>query len=301
MECLSLSDEQRRAVEAPFGSNLVIAGPGTGKTRTLAYRVIHVIRALGVPPDNILAVTYTNKATEEMRYRLRWLLPDEAGRLTIGTFHSFCIRLLRQHHAHLDLPRHFGIADENAQIRLLQRLRPNITEQNARNILLHFSQERLGKLKDMDTLARENPFFAQYLAGLRHNALIDFDDILVLTGRLLNRTEILDEVRAGLRFILVDEFQDTDRMQYAILKRLALRQDLNTKRCENIIPVFAVADDDQSIFAWRGAHPENIHEFFYGVSCRAGRGRAAARNQLPVFGPHRGSSQPSYGTGAAPV
>jgi DNA helicase-2/ATP-dependent DNA helicase PcrA len=261
-ECLSLSDEQRRAVEAPLGSNLVIAGPGTGKTRTLAYRVAYVIQTLGVPPDNILAVTYTNKATEEMRYRLRWLLPDEAGRLTIGTFHSFCIRLLRQHHAHLDLPRHFGIADENAQIRLLQRLRPNITEQNARNILLHFSQERLGKLKDMDTLARENPFFAQYLAGLRHNALIDFDDILVLTDRLLQQTEILDKVRAGLRFILVDEFQDTDRMQYTILKRLALRQDLNTKRCENIIPVFAVADDDQSIFAWRGAHPENIHEFF---------------------------------------
>ncbi|QUV78126.1 UvrD-helicase domain-containing protein [Chloracidobacterium thermophilum] len=103
-ECLSLSDEQRRAVEAPLGSNLVIAGPGTGKTRTLAYRVAYVIQTLGVPPDNILAVTYTNKATEEMRYRLRWLLPDEAGRLTIGTFHSFCIRLLRQHHAHLDLP-----------------------------------------------------------------------------------------------------------------------------------------------------------------------------------------------------
>jgi len=262
MECLSLSDEQRRAVEAPFGSNLVIAGPGTGKTRTLAYRVIHVIRALGVPPDNILAVTYTNKATEEMRHRLRRLLPNEAGRLTIGTFHSFCIRLLRQHHAHLDLPRHFGIADENAQIRLLQRLRPDLTEQNARNILLHFSQERLGKLRDAATLAGENPFFAEYLTGLRHNALIDFDDILVLTGRLLNRTEILDEVRAGLRFILVDEFQDTDRMQYAILKRLALRQDPTTKRCENIIPVFAVADDDQSIFAWRGAHPENIHEFF---------------------------------------
>ncbi len=262
MECLSLSDEQRRAVEAPLGSHLVIAGPGTGKTRTLAYRVAYVIQALGVPPDNILAVTYTNKATEEMRHRLRQLLPTDAGRLTIGTFHGFCIRLLRQHHAHLDLPRHFGIADENAQIRLLQRLRSSITEQNARSILLHFSQERLGKLKDAATLAGENPFFAEYLAGLRHNALIDFDDILVLTNRLLNRTDLLDEVRAGLRFILVDEFQDTDRMQYAILKRLALHADPTTKRRGNVIPVFAVADDDQSIFAWRGAHPENIHEFF---------------------------------------
>ncbi len=261
-ECLSLSDEQRRAVEAPLGSHLVIAGPGTGKTRTLAYRVVHLIQALGVLPDTILAVTYTNKATEEMRHRLRQLLPNDAGRLTIGTFHSFCIRLLRQHHAHLDLPRHFGIADENAQIRLLQRLRSGITEQNARTILLSFSQERLGKLKDAATLAGENPFFAEYLTGLRHNALIDFDDILALTDRLLNRTDILDEVRAGLRFILVDEFQDTDRMQYAILQRLALHTDPTTKRRENVIPVFAVADDDQSIFAWRGAHPENIHEFF---------------------------------------
>ncbi|QUV99378.1 UvrD-helicase domain-containing protein [Chloracidobacterium sp. MS 40/45] len=275
MECLSLSDEQRRAVEAPLGSHLVIAGPGTGKTRTLACRVVHVIRALGVPPDNILAVTYTNKATEEMRHRLRQLLPTEAGRLTVGTFHSFCIRLLRQHHAHLDLPRHFGIADENAQIRLLQRLRSDLTESNARTILLRFSQERLGKLKDAATLAGENSFFAEYMTGLRHNALIDFDDILVLTGRLLNRVEILDEVRAGLRFILVDEFQDTDRIQYAILKRLALHTDPDTKRRENVIPVFAVADDDQSIFAWRGAHPENIHEFF--TEFLAGQGEAVLR------------------------
>lgn len=123
METLSLSAEQRRAVEAPLGSHLVIAGPGTGKTRTLACRVVYLIRSLGVPPDGILAVTYTNKATEEMRYRLRQLLPQEAGRLTIGTFHSFCIRLLRQHYTRLGLPKHFGIADENAQIRLLRQLR----------------------------------------------------------------------------------------------------------------------------------------------------------------------------------
>jgi len=262
METLSLSAEQRHAVEAPLGSHLVIAGPGTGKTRTLACRVVYLIRSLGVPPDGILAVTYTNKATEEMRYRLRQLLPQEAGRLTIGTFHSFCIRLLRQHYTRLGLPKHFGIADENAQIRLLRQLRSGLTEQNARTILLRFSQDRLSGLKDDAALAKENPFFADYLAGLRHNALIDFDDILLLTKGLLEQADILTEVQSSLRFILIDEFQDTDRTQYAILKRLALRQDPLTKRYESVIPVFAVADDDQSIFGWRGAHPENIHEFF---------------------------------------
>lgn len=262
MENLVLSAEQQEAVEAPLSSHLVIAGPGTGKTRTLAYRVVHVIRELGVPPENILAVTYTNKATEEMRHRLRQLLPQEAGRLTIGTFHSFCIRLLRQYYAQLGLPKHFGIADESAQIRILQRLRTYITEQNARTILLHFSQERLGGIGDNAALAKENPFFAEYLATLRHNALIDFDDILLLTKTLLDQADILATVQVGLRFILVDEFQDTDRTQYAILKRLALRSDPTTKHVETVIPVFAVADDDQSIFGWRGAHPENIRMFF---------------------------------------
>ncbi|MGQ9897391.1 MAG: UvrD-helicase domain-containing protein [Acidobacteriota bacterium] len=261
-EHFSLSDEQRQAVEAPLKSNLVIAGPGTGKTRTLVYRIVHVIRVLGVPPDNILAVTYTNKATEEMRRRLRQLLPQEIGRLTIGTFHSFCIRLLRQHYAQLGLPRHFGIADENAQIKLLQRLCPKITEQNARQILLNFSQKRLNNQQDTEILAQENPLFAGYLAALRHNALIDFDDILALTQKLLDQPNVLAEVRLGLRFILVDEFQDTDRLQYAILKRLALQEDSAAKYPTNVIPVFAVADDDQSIFAWRGAYPENAREFF---------------------------------------
>lgn len=269
---LRLSDEQKQVVEAPLVSQLVLAGPGTGKTRTLAHRAVHVITRLDVPPATVLAVTYTNKATEEMRDRLRRLLPGDAGRLIIGTFHSFCIQLLRRHYEHVGLPKHFGVADEAAQIAVLQRLRPHMTADNAKHALKSFSQARIGTSRPRpgtplaaapeDLLRASNPFFAEYEAHLRCNALIDFDDILTLTERLLADAAVLAEVRAGLHYILVDEFQDTDAAQYAVLQRLALDWDANAKAYRNVIPVFAVADDDQSIFAWRGARPENIHQFF---------------------------------------
>ena len=270
-----LSDEQKRAIEAPLASRLVLAGPGTGKTRTLVYRVVHAVTDLGVPPAAILAVTYTNKATEEMRGRLRHLLPGNAGQPTVGTFHSFCIQLLRRYYDHLGLPKHFGIADEAAQIAVLQYLRPQMSISNAKSTLKHFSRARIGEQRPKhgaptvswaaspeDLLRNSNPFFAEYEAYLRRNALIDFDDILTLTERLLMQDGVLAEVRNELGFILVDEFQDTDAAQYAVLKRLALDWDADAKVYRNVIPVFAVADDDQSIFSWRGAHPENIHQFF---------------------------------------
>ncbi|MFQ3580628.1 MAG: UvrD-helicase domain-containing protein [Chloracidobacterium sp.] len=264
-----LSPEQRCAVEAPLQSCLVLAGPGTGKTRTLAHRAVYAVSALNVPPAAILAVTYTNKATEEMRDRLRRFLPDTAGHLTVGTFHGFCIQLLRQYPDKVGLPKHFGVADEKTQVEALLRLKPGIQPSNARTILGHFSQCRVGDRR-RPTFAREqyaalrqdNPLFAEYEDYLRRNALIDFDDILLLTERLLDDADVLAVVRQRLQMILVDEFQDTDRAQYAILKRLALDLDPPTKARHNVIPVFAVADDDQSIFAWRGAHPENIHQFF---------------------------------------
>lgn len=270
-----LSDEQKQAVEAPLTSHLVLAGPGTGKTRTLTYRAVYAVTRLGVPPSAVLAVTYTNKATEEMRDRLRRLLPGETGRLAVGTFHSFCLQLLRRYHEHVGLPEYFGVADEAAQITALQRLKAGMDEKNAKEILRKFSQVRIGDRRSNagvgaavcsaspeDLLRASNSFFAEYEAYLRRNALIDFDDILTLTERLLANDDVLFEVRCDWRFILVDEFQDTDAAQYAILKRLALDWDTNAKTYQNVIPVFAVADDDQSIFAWRGARPENIHQFF---------------------------------------
>ncbi len=288
LAALPLSDEQMQAVEAPLTSQLVLAGPGTGKTRALACRAVYVTTRLGVPPAATLAVTYTNKATEEMRDRLHRLLPAAAGRPTIGTFHSFCIKLLRRYHAKAGLPAHFGIADEATQIAALKQIKGEIKEQNAKSILRGFSRSRIGDqrrsgepLSDAwlaspeDWLRQSNPLFRDYEAALRRNALIDFDDILTLTERLLTDREALEAIRSELRFILVDEFQDTDAAQYAILKRLALDWDAAAKAYQNVIPVFAVADDDQSIFAWRGARPENIRLFF--TEFLAGQDRAVFR------------------------
>ncbi|OYT73670.1 MAG: hypothetical protein CFK52_01775 [Chloracidobacterium sp. CP2_5A] len=271
---LSLSEEQAQAVRGPLASRLVLAGPGAGKTRALACRAAYVIACLKVPAASVLAVTYTNKATEEMRARLGQMLPAAVGRPTIGTFHGFCIQLLRRRYAKVGLPECFGVADEAAQIMALKRLKPKIQEQNAKDILRSFSQARIGDRRpdsagasgDLaspeDFLRATNPFFAEYQNYLRQNGLIDFDDILTLTERLLDDREALAEIRSELQFILVDEFQDTDAAQYAILRRLALERDAEAKAYRNVIPVFAVADDDQSIFAWRGARPENIRQFY---------------------------------------
>ena len=252
----NLDDAQRKAVEFPMQPLLVLAGPGTGKTRTLVCRVLHLINHFHVKPEQVLAVTYTNKATEEMRERLRTALGDAAKELTVGTFHGFCIRILRAYHSEANLPKHFTVADEEMQIEVLSRVVKNIAPdaraRTLRSIMQRLSETRLNdsSVKPLSNL--EKQFFRDYQKELRKNCLIDFDDILMITRQLfIDHPEVLQIYRDRFTAILVDEFQDTDRIQYEIIKMLA-----SVHR-----NVFAVADDDQSIFAWRGAHPENVHNF----------------------------------------
>lgn len=249
-----LNEAQRQAAEAPLGAVMVLAGPGTGKTRTLVARLVHLVNQLAVEPSQIIAVTYTNKATEQMRDRARLALGEAAEEISIGTFHGFCIGILRTHSEVLDLPRFFTVADETCQLEMLRRAVPAVHAEAARGVLLgKISRARLDPERGEKALsAFERDAAQRYRRLLCENCLIDFDDILALMWQLLsNRDEIAREYRKKFQAIVIDEFQDTDPLQYRIFRSLASAH-------RNI---FAVADDDQSIFSWRGAHPQNIDAF----------------------------------------
>ncbi len=256
----NLNEKQRQAVTAPKQPILVLAGPGTGKTRTLVARILYLIDHYEIPPDKILAVTFTNKAKEEMRHRLREKLDDTASDLMIGTFHRYCLDTLRAYHHEADLPKQFAIADETAQLMTLSRVSRINDERSLRTVLNAISSYRLNR----DNL---NPTFQgaavkwlqHYHQELRKNNLIDFDQIILLTQKLFaEHPELVETQQQHFDAILVDEFQDTDPVQYGIMRALAQKH-------RNI---FVVADDDQSIFAWRGAHIENIARYLNDFNCR---------------------------------
>lgn len=266
----SLNPQQREAVECTDGPVLLLAGAGSGKTRVVTVRVAHLILDKGVSPDAILAVTFTNKAANEMRERIGKLLESEgwaAGRLpTVCTFHSFCVRLLRQYGAPLEEVRkgfatNFSIFDDSDQIKLVNDARREICPDagiKARSVLsaisLHKNGGRMGELGaqgDIDAETLNRLYRAYEDALLKANAL-DFDDLLLETVRLLTDYEdVLDKVRARFKYLLVDEYQDTNRAQYELVLLLA-----GAHR-----NVCVVGDEDQSIYSWRGADIGNILGF----------------------------------------
>lgn len=266
----SLNPQQREAVECTEGPVLLLAGAGSGKTRVVCARVAHLILDKGVSPDAILAVTFTNKAANEMRERVGKLL-DSAGWLAsrlprVSTFHSFCVRLLRQHGAPLREVRkgfdtNFSILDDSDQIKLVNDARREICPHagiKARSVLsaisLHKNGGRIGELGergDIDAETVNRLYRAYENALLRANAL-DFDDLLLETVRLLTDYEdVLDKVRARFKYLLVDEYQDTNRVQYELVLLLA-----GAHR-----NVCVVGDEDQAIYSWRGADIGNILGF----------------------------------------
>jgi DNA helicase-2/ATP-dependent DNA helicase PcrA len=248
-----LNEQQLTAVQQPAGAVLILAGPGSGKTRLLVSRIVWLIRQQGIEPEKILAVTFTNKAAAEMKSRLQQLIGQSAEPVTVSTFHSFMLRLLRKYHHYLDLSRYFSIASPEYLRHLLRNLcapyiRENI-EAKVSGMLLAFSNYIM-KGKELPSFSRER--YAEYINHLKKHHLIDFDQILVLARKLLSDyADILQEYQFLYPAILVDEFQDTDPVQYDVLYLLAGEH-------KNI---FVVADDDQSIYSWRGADPENIRRF----------------------------------------
>ncbi|MGH7509520.1 MAG: UvrD-helicase domain-containing protein [Gemmatimonadales bacterium] len=240
------TDQQRRAIEAPLGPVLVVAGPGAGKTHCLICRIQHLIQRFGIAPRRICAVTFTNKAAEEIATRLQAELGPQGEEVTRGTLHSLCRGILREYPELAGLRPGFGLADEDYQRRVLRRMRlPKIRHGQLLDL---FARHRLGGylLTPQDTALVQ-----AYVAALRARNLVDFDDLLTLTETML-RTEVTvaAEVCSRWDYVLVDEFQDLNLAQYGIVTRLAGHRNL-----------FAVGDDEQSIFAWTGADPVIFDRF----------------------------------------
>ncbi len=255
LDPITLNARQREAVTAPIGPVLVLAGPGTGKTRVLTERIAYLVSKRGVHPENILALTFTNKAAAELQIRLsRTLSKDAAEAVTAGTFHRFCISVLRQHRETVELPPHFGIADEDLQRTLIYRAFPrlNPNESNLNNVMQNVNRLKWQRRYKRPMKKGDAALLDQYEAELKKNRLIDFDDLIFLAHDLLHsHRQILMDYRAQFQHILVDEFQDTDPVQYALVYLLSAAHR----------SIFVVADDEQSIYGWRHARPEHIEQF----------------------------------------
>jgi DNA helicase-2/ATP-dependent DNA helicase PcrA len=259
-----LNPAQREAVLATEGPLLVIAGAGSGKTRVLTYRVAHLINAVGAKPNEILAITFTNKAAGEMRERLQRLLGPSGRGLWILTFHAACGRILRREAQRLGYRSNFTIYDQADQIRLvkqcleeLERDPKRFTPRGIHNQISH-AKDRL--VQPQDYAAQVQSFYDQtvaevyqlYQRRLFASNAVDFDDLLMLTVDVLERfPEAREKWQQAFRYILVDEYQDTNHAQYRLLQLLA-QMHMN---------VCAVGDPDQSIFAFRGADINNILDF----------------------------------------
>ena len=241
------SDVQRRAIEAPLGPVLVVAGPGAGKTFCLIARIAHLIQHHGLAPGRICAVTFTNKAADEIAARLRREIGADAEEITRGTLHSLCFALLRDHAVAAGLRRGFGIADEDYQCRALRRLR--VRPERQKQLLQLFGRHRL---QHVPLTAGDMELFRSYCEVLCSRNLVDYDDLIARTGELLRtNAAVLDDVRSRWDYVLVDEFQDLSLAQYEVITYL-------TSGHGNC---FAVGDDEQSIFSWTGADPAILERF----------------------------------------
>ena len=256
-----LNDAQRTAVMQTDGPVLILAGAGTGKTRVITARIAYMV-AQGVKPANILAVTFTNKAAGEMRERVGTMVSaEEAKKLTLSTFHALCVRLLRQDIEPLGWKKNFSIYDQGDCMGLIRAI---ITRTAAKDEKLepNAAQALISKLKNDPRIAaggrpNENTLigavFNRYQAELKRMNAVDFDDLLLLAVRMLRELpEVRERWRARYHYLMVDEFQDTNKLQLDLVSLLAHGQPPN---------VCVVGDDDQSIYGWRGAEVSNILEF----------------------------------------
>ena len=260
----SLNDAQRQAVTAPAEPTLVIAGAGSGKTRVLVHRAAWLIDVEGISPQSLLAVTFTNKAAAEMRGRIEALLGMPVNHLWIGTFHGLAHRLLRRHWQEAGLPQNFQIIDSDDQLRLIKRLLRNLEIDDSRWVpkeiqwFINAQKDEGLRSKNIDDERDPNrrqmiSLYAAYEEVCERGGLVDFAELLLRAHELWRENkEILSHYRRRFRHLLVDEFQDTNSIQYAWLRLLA--------GDDGGIP-FVVGDDDQSIYRWRGARVEHIHQY----------------------------------------
>jgi len=256
-----LNTEQRAAVELPAQSALILAGAGSGKTRVLTTRIAYLISTGQVSPHGILAVTFTNKAAKEMVTRLSAMLPINTRGMWIGTFHGLCNRMLRAHHREANLPQAFQILDSGDQLSAIKRLMKamNVDDEKypPREMQWFISANKEQGLRANEVEAydsytkRKVEIFSEYDTQCQREGVVDFSELLLRCYELLTRNNAIREhYQERFKHILVDEFQDTNPLQYRWIRLLAGKHNA----------LFAVGDDDQSIYAFRGAHVGNMQE-----------------------------------------
>lgn len=257
-----LSENQKKAVLHIEGPLLVFAGAGSGKTKTLTYRVAYLIEELKVKPDNILAVTFTNKASEEMKERIKNLLNKDINLFWIGTFHSMCSRILRKEIVYLGYNKNFTILDEDDSLKIIDEAIKNLNFQKnyfqSREIYNKISYIKSRGLFVEDYIPKDGydealkKIFLKYEEIKKNSNLVDFDDLINFVTKILNQNDIISRYYSEkFKFILVDEYQDINPAQHKLLKAL-------TKYKKNI---FVVGDDDQSIYKFRGSSSELMLSF----------------------------------------
>ena len=263
----SLNPPQRQAAETTEGPVLILAGAGTGKTRVITFRIAHLVDK-GVAPGQILAVTFTNKAAREMQQRVRQLLgrmtksedDEKPARPTICTFHSLCVRILRQHIEHLGYKRNFVIYSETEQLGAIKRILGQISGDGAKvdphavlSMLSRFRNggERASVFADPNVSALARHVQTRYESALRACNAVDFDGLILLTLKLFaEHPDVLRACQEKYRYVMVDEYQDTNATQFQLIQHLTA---LHRNLC-------VVGDDDQSIYGWRGAETANLLE-----------------------------------------
>ncbi|MEA3327349.1 MAG: UvrD-helicase domain-containing protein [Chloroflexota bacterium] len=257
-----LNSQQQKAVATPPGPVLVLAGPGSGKTRVLTYRIAYLIAAQGISPHQILAVTFTNKAAREMENRVAGLLEGRAEGVWLGTFHAICGRILRREASYLPIDHNYVIFDTDDQLSLIKRVirekGMNTKDYNPRQVHTRISKakndlissEGYPLLSHRDEMIKV--IYQAYQDYLVVSNALDFDDMLLYTANLLEKhPEVRKKYAKRFQHILVDEFQDTNQAQYFLLYHLAsIHQN-----------IFVVGDEDQSIYRWRGADYRNVQRF----------------------------------------
>lgn len=264
-----LNAEQKKAVLSTNGRILILAGAGSGKTSTLAYRMAHLIANCHVEPTAILGLTFTNKAAQEMRERIGKILPKEKSKpITLCTFHSFCMQVLREHIDKLGFTKKFSLYDEKDMQRLTTQLTRTLLEHEGKMpsletiiTLLKNVQQKGG---DLDQISYESEWQKKFIASLAQDVsmslraynAVDFDSLISLTVRLFQeRPDVLHLYQERFRYIMIDEYQDTNPQQYSLAHLLSMKYN----------NLCVVGDDDQSIYGWRGAEVKHILEFKYDI------------------------------------